>query len=151
MMERKDLRKQELFEDLSDDQVEGLRPLLSEVSAKGGETIFREGEEATGIYLVRSGRIAIAKATEDQWRQRLAVLEAGDFFGELSIMEEGRHEADASALEDSALLVLSRENFENLQEENLELAFAIMKRIAAVMSRNLKHMNERFMKALINY
>jgi CRP-like cAMP-binding protein len=151
MMERKDLRKQELFEDLSEDQLEALRPLLSEVTAKGGETIFHEGEEVAGIYLVRSGRVEIAKVTEDQWKQRIAVMGAGNFFGELSFMEEGRHEAHASALEDSSLLVLSRRAFEDLQKENLELAFAIMKRIAAVMSRNLKHMNKRFMKALINY
>jgi CRP-like cAMP-binding protein len=146
-----DLKRQTLFEDIGKEDIKYLAGIVKQVSLKKGDVLFKENDETKGIYLIRSGKIEISKVTPDGWKQTLAVLSSGHFFGELSIMENRRHEADAAAIENTELFLLSKEDFERLEKENALLALRIIKKIAIVMSKNLRRMNEKFLNALINY
>ncbi|MEJ2183976.1 MAG: cyclic nucleotide-binding domain-containing protein [Nitrospirota bacterium] len=151
MTSAEDLKHQRLFEDIELSELQSLVPVIEEIELKEGDTLFTEGEDTRGIYLIRSGRVEISKVTADGWKQRLAVFAQGHFIGELSIMEKTVHEASAKALEGSELLLLPKEEFWKLEKENVALAFQIVKKIAIIMSKNLRHMNRRFIDALINY
>jgi CRP-like cAMP-binding protein len=151
MVSVEELKKQVLFEDLTKPQLKDLTKFIETISLKKGETLFSHSDDTRGIYLVRSGAVEVSKTTPDGWKQKLAVFKTGKFFGELSVMEKRQHEADASAIEKSDLLLLSKEAFEKLEKEEARLALAITKNIAIAMSKNLRRMNEKFMNALINY
>jgi len=151
MITRSDLKKQVLFEDISDPELEKLTKILKELSLKKEEFLFKEGDDTKGIYMIHSGKIEITKVTPDGWKQTLAVLTTGSFFGELSILEKRKHEANAIAIENSKLFKLSKENFEKMEKEEVTLAAQILKKLALVMSKNLRRMNEKFLNALINY
>lgn len=69
----------------------------------------------------------------------------------MSIIENRRHVASAAAIEDTELFLLPKEDFENLFDEDMALACGIIKRIAIVMSKNLRRMNDKFLSALISY
>ncbi|MEK7742232.1 MAG: cyclic nucleotide-binding domain-containing protein, partial [Nitrospirota bacterium] len=84
MVNISELKKQILFEDISNSELEKLAKVIKEVSLKKGEFLFKEGEDTKGIYMIRSGKIEINKVTPDGWKQTLAVLSTGNFFGELS-------------------------------------------------------------------
>lgn len=146
-----EMKKQALFEDISKTQLKQLAPAISEISLKKGAILFNEGDDTAGIYMIRSGKVEISKVTADGWKQTLAVFTPEHFFGELSIMENRRHEATAAAIEDSKLMLLSKADFERLEKENIELAMNIIKKIALIMSKNLRRMNDKFLKALVNY
>jgi CRP/FNR family cyclic AMP-dependent transcriptional regulator len=151
MAETAELKKQILLENIPDALLESLTGVVKELSLKEGDVLYSENDEAKGIYMIRSGKIEVSKATEDGWKQRLAVFNAGHFFGELSIMVHRKHEAEARAIENSSLYLLTKEDFERIENENHELALGIIKQIAIVISNNLRDMNRRFVKALINY
>ncbi len=151
MITKSDLRKQVLIEDIAEPGLEKLTGILKELSLKKGDSLFKEGEETKGIYMVRSGKIEITKLTPDGWKQTLAVLTPGSFFGELSILEKRKHEANATAMENTELLKLTKEEFEKMEKEEVALASQIIKKVALIMSKNLRRMNEKFMNALINY
>ncbi len=146
-----ELKKQILFEDLTKKQLEYLAENVEDISLKKGQTLFKEGEDTKGIYLVRKGAIEVSKTTPDGWKQKLAVIKPGHFLGELSVMEKRRHEASANALEKTELTLLSKEAFEQMEKQKPKLALAITKKIAIAMSMNLRRMNEKFLDALINY
>jgi CRP/FNR family transcriptional regulator len=151
MIDISELKKQVLLENISDEELQRLSKLLELQTIKKGEYLFKEGDETTGIYMIRSGKIEISKLTPDGWKQTLAVLSAGNFFGELSILEKRKHEANAIAIEGTELFKLSKNVFETMEKEDPSLAFQIIKKIAIVMSKNLRRMNEKFLNALINY
>ncbi len=151
MVGAEELKSQILFEDIDLARLENLAPSLTDISLKKGDVLFSEDDDTKGIYLIRSGKMEISKTTSDGWKQTIAVFTPRHFFGELSIMEKRRHEATATALEDSKLLLLSKEDFERLEKEQVDIAFQVSKKIAIVMSKNLRLMNERFIRALINY
>lgn len=145
------LREQILFENLSEEELLRIKGLLKEVTFKKGDSIFAVGEETRGIFLIQSGRIEIFKSTVDGWKQTLSVLGPGSFFGELSIIEDRRHEANAVAIEDSELFLIAKEDFKRIEREDLELAVKILKKLVTVLSKNLRQMNDVFLKALVSY
>lgn len=146
-----DLKKQVLFEDTDDKHLEKIATKLQELSIKKGSYVFREKEDTKGIYLIHSGKLEISKTTPDGWKQTLAVLGAGHFCEELSILEKRRHEANAVALEDATVFLLSKDEFEKIENEDLILANVILKKLAFVLSKNLRRMNDKFLNVLVNY
>ncbi|MBI4823288.1 MAG: cyclic nucleotide-binding domain-containing protein [Nitrospirae bacterium] len=151
MVSKTELRKQLLFEDFAESELEKLTSIVKELSLKKEGLLFKEGDDTKGIYMVRSGKIEINKVTPDGWKQTLAVLMPGNFFGELSILEKRKHEANAVALENTELFKLQKDDFEKIEKEDAYLASQIIKKIALIMSKNLRRMNEKFLSALINY
>lgn len=146
-----DLKKQVLFEDIDDKHLEKIAGKLQEITIKKDNYVFREKEDTKGIYLIHSGKLEISKTTPDGWKQTLAVLGDGHFCGELAILEKRHHEANAIALEDTILFLLSKDEFEKIENEDLVLANVILKKLAFVLSKNLRRMNDKFLNVLINY
>jgi CRP/FNR family transcriptional regulator len=145
------LKQQVLLQDIADAGLTKIAKIAKEVSVKKGASLFKEKDDTKGLWLIQSGKIEISRVTADGWRQTLVVLPAGHFFGELSILENRQHVASAVALEDTSLILIPREDFEQMMEEDCTLAFAIVKRIAIAMSKNLRRMNDKFLSALISY
>jgi len=145
------LKEQILLEDLDDSELKKIGGVVRDLPFKKGEFVFREKEDTKGIFLIHSGKVEISKVTSDGWKQTLAVLTKGSFFGELSIIEHRVHEANAVALEDTLVLFIPKEDFEKMEAEDLILATKIMKGLILVLSRNLRQMNEKFLNALISY
>ncbi|MCL4477144.1 MAG: cyclic nucleotide-binding domain-containing protein [Nitrospirae bacterium] len=145
------LKEQILLEDLDASELKKMAGVVKEIPFKKGEHVFREKEDTKGIFLIHSGKVEISKITPDGWKQTLAVLTKGSFFGELSIIEHRIHEANAVSLEDTVVLCIPKEDFERMENEDLLLASKIMKRLILVLSKNLRQMNEKFLNALISY
>ncbi len=71
------------------------------------EVLFRQGEPAEDLFIVDHGRIAIAQQAGDGRESVVAVLEDGGLFGELGLFDDAPRSADARALTDSTVVVLS--------------------------------------------
>jgi CRP-like cAMP-binding protein len=145
------LKKQILFADFDMEGLEKISKILKKLSFKKEEQLFKEKDDTRGLWLIHSGKVEISRVTADGWRQTLAVLTAGQFFGELSLLENRLHVASAVAIEDTELFLLPKEDFERILEEDIALACDIIKRIAIMMSKNLRMMNDKFLSALISY
>ncbi len=145
------LKQQVLLQDIDEGGLTRIANITKQVTIKKGEQLFKEQDNTNGLWLIHSGKIEISRVTADGWRQTLVVLPANHFFGELSILENRNHVATAVALEDTELLLIPKEEFEKMMEEDCALALHIVKRIAIVMSKNLRRMNDKFLSALISY
>ncbi|MEW6409209.1 MAG: cyclic nucleotide-binding domain-containing protein [Nitrospirota bacterium] len=145
------LKQQVLLEDFDRTELDRIAQIVKRMSFKKGEFLFKEKEDTKGIYLIHSGKIEISKVTPDGWKQTLAILGNGHFLGELSILERRRHEATAVAIEDTEVFLITKEDFEKMEREDAALASKIIKKIALIMSKNLRRMNEKFINALISY
>lgn len=60
---------------------------MAELTYQAGETIVREGDAGSSAYLLKSGKVEVSKTVEDT-RIVLAVLEPGQVFGEMSLLDE---------------------------------------------------------------
>lgn len=146
------LKKQILLNELSDAEIEILAEKVTTKSYPKGSIIFKEGEPTKGIYLIHSGKVEISKTTPDGWKQTLVILKDGDFFGELSLIEDKKiHGADAVALENTDIFLIKTEDFKDIEQTELLLMYKIVKSMAKAISRNLRSMNEKLLKLLISY
>ncbi|WP_374389318.1 patatin-like phospholipase family protein [Brevundimonas sp.] len=77
----------------------------------GGEPLFRAGDPADTLYLVRSGRLGVFRVDDSQPAQFLGVVRAGEPVGEMAMLAGTPHTASVVALRDSEILALPREAF----------------------------------------
>lgn len=145
------LKQQVLLEDIDEAGLESIAKIIKKLSFKKGEYLFREKEETKGLYLIHAGKVEISKVTPDEWKQTLAILGTSHFLGELSILENRRHEANAVALENTEIFLIPKEDFEKMEKENLILAAKITKKMLFIICKNLRRMNEKFLGMLISY
>ncbi|MFH1025523.1 MAG: cyclic nucleotide-binding domain-containing protein [Nitrospirota bacterium] len=145
------LKQQVLLEGIEEAGLSKIAMITKQVSVKKGDQLFKEKDETKGLWLVHAGKIEISRITADGWRQTLVVVPAGHFFGELSILENRQHVASATALEDTELLLIPKEDFDDLVQKDCVLALKLVMKLAIAMSKNLRRMNDKFLSALISY
>jgi len=105
-----------------------------EVSGSSGDFIFREGDSFAAIYLIQEGSIELLKVHDGEER-RLTRLESGDFFGELSLLEERPHGVSSRALSDYRLLEIDRPTLDRMVDENPEVAIRMLCNLASRLRR----------------
>ncbi len=103
---------------------------------KQGEYIFQKGEEPSHIYIVKKGKIGLHISAKGVNLEK-KTLAVGECFGVASLMAMQRHTATAIALEDSEVMVLSRQAVLQLQQEDIELFALLMMNIARELARRL--------------
>jgi CRP-like cAMP-binding protein len=86
-----------------------------------GSRVFARGTPADGLYIVASGSVSVVDENGDE----LGVLRVGDFFGELSLLHGGAHSHDVFAVEDTELMVVAKECFDDLLAGNPAVASSI--------------------------
>lgn len=99
------------------------------VEFDSGEFIFREGDLGMEMYIIHEGKIEILKQIQAEQRQ-LAVLEKGDFFGEMAILEDLPRTASARALADVKLLLINGTTFDQMLRTNPEIAVRMMRKLS---------------------
>jgi CRP-like cAMP-binding protein len=152
MINKAELKKQVLFSDLTDAELDSIAKKISVEKYQKGKPIFKEGEATKGIYLVKSGKVEISKMTADGWKQTLAVLSENHIFGELSVIEDKKtHGADATAIEATEVYRITTDDFKAFEKSDTNMMYKIMKTVARIASRNVHSMNEKLMKLLVSY
>jgi CRP-like cAMP-binding protein len=96
-----------------------------------GDVLFHEGDPPDSLYLVLEGRIAIAMASQVDHRESVvALMEAGDLFGELGMLDDGLRSAMARALEPSKVLEVPFEPVKQLLHEDPRLLWNVTRLLA---------------------
>jgi uncharacterized membrane protein len=124
------LRSVPLFASLDDTAARHLRSLLLVRNVTSGTAIFRAGDTDDSLCLIESGRVRISMTDEDDKRVVLAELAEGDFFGEMALIDGKPRSADAIAIEDARLAVLSREDFLSFVRGNPDVAVEMISAVS---------------------
>lgn len=109
-----------------------------------GDLIIREGEEGDALYIIKSGRVRITKFDGHGVMRDLAILENGEHFGELALLDNSPRSASVYAYTDCELLRIPRSEFNNLlkNHENIERKF--FKAFTLILAERLRRLNDNF-------
>lgn len=132
------LGKTPLFAGLRAGELNIVEGFLHERHYLPDEVIFDQGEEGQALYVIVSGRVVICHP--GQAGQPIAELRAGDFFGELALLDDSPRSAQARAGERTELAVLFRGDFERLMESHAKIASQIAMQLARHLGQRLRHM-----------
>lgn len=109
-----------------------------------GTVLFKDGEAGHQMFVIHSGKIKITKQIGDI-EKTLAILPAGEFFGEMAILNDEPRTATAVVVEDSQLLVIDPKTFEAMIKGNSEISLRMIKKLA----QRLKQADEQIESLMI--
>ncbi len=120
------IRNIPLFKHLKDSQLKEIASRCRDASVKKGDVVFYKTTPSTDLYIVLSGRLKATLADEEGDEIMLSSFKAGDFFGELSLIDGRGRSATIAAEEDSDLAVLKRDLFLDLLIKDSKMAVELM-------------------------
>lgn len=127
------------FTHLSQTETSNLANRLVERRFNPGQIIFHMGDPAGLLYIITSGKVKIAYASSDGQEAVLAILGAGDFFGELALLDDSPRSASAESLESTQMLTLHRDEFLGFIDNNP----AFSRQVLNVLARRIRHLNNQ--------
>lgn len=128
-----------LFKDMSEEEIDGLAQLMSEVTLKRGDTLFHEGDDGDRFYIVTEGKVKLSHTSDDGRENLLAVLGPGEVIGELSLFDLGKRSSTVVAIAPTRLLALAHTDMRRYLVEHTGLALSMLRELAV----RLRHTNEQ--------
>jgi CRP/FNR family transcriptional regulator len=125
------IRKVPLFSTLSNDEFEQLAHVFVTRAYRKGQIIFLEEETGNYMYLVLSGKVKVSKAGAAGKETILAIHRAGDFFGEMSLLDGKTAPATVSAMEDAKIISISGSDFHKYLLHNEKVLLQIINVLCA--------------------
>jgi CRP-like cAMP-binding protein len=104
------LRKIKLFEELSDDQLEKLAPFAAETSAQEGKVLVNEGDYSYELMALEEGTAKVTRGDDE-----LATLGAGDFFGEMGLIQKELRNATVTAASPVRLITFNHWDLKRME------------------------------------
>ncbi|MBU2574564.1 MAG: cyclic nucleotide-binding domain-containing protein [Elusimicrobia bacterium] len=133
------LKSIRLFEGIKNRSLIHILENLQERTYLKSETIFTQGDIGRALFIVFSGKIALARLEPDKQKSELiAEVHPGEFFGEMALLEEMPRTATACALEDTRVFMLFKIKLETLLFARPAIGVVIATQLAKILSARLR-------------
>lgn len=133
------LKKAFFLEVLSPEETARFKSSLHLRKYPKGHTIFFEHDPGDAVYFIHEGMIKITKQAEDGRVKILSILKKGDYFGEMSVLDEEERSATAEVLVDAKVFVIYRKELLEILKDHPEVPLQIIK----TLSRRLRSSNSQ--------
>lgn len=124
------LEKILLFQGVKKKSLEALEKTLRPRSYSRGDTIIRQGDEGSSLYLVLTGRLKVVSSNEEGKEALLDFFGPNDYFGELALLDANVRSASVIAVEETDLLCITRRKLMNFLQQNPEANLSVMRGLA---------------------
>jgi CRP/FNR family cyclic AMP-dependent transcriptional regulator len=118
------------FTSLNDRELDVVRAVAAEKSYQKNAVVLTEGEMGDSLYMIQSGKVKVFIGDEDGREIILKILSAGDFFGEMSMIDKQPRSASVTTIEASTFLVLTHAMFEKCVEQAPKIGNMVMRMLA---------------------
>ena len=141
------LKRLDLFNGLTDDELSKVAALCNEATYQAGDTILNIKDPAVSFYVIRSGTVQIItnpdvlEAKPELADAVLVTLGQGQSFGEMGLVDRGARSATVRAAADTRVYAINCDEFLALCNEDTHLGFLVMRNIAADLSFKLRYRN----------
>jgi CRP/FNR family transcriptional regulator, cyclic AMP receptor protein len=119
-----------LFTSMKPALLDELAGKLSPKSYRRGEVIFHQDDPGSAMHIVKSGQVKIATTSPEGEEVIMAILKDGDFFGELSLLDDKPRSANAAAMEVTQTLTLRRDVFMDMLSRHPEMVGGVLSSLA---------------------
>ena len=121
------IRRVPLFSMLTADQAQAIADSVVKRRFRRGELVVEQGRKSNALFILLNGRARVLTADSRGREVILAVLESGDYVGEMSLIDNEAHSATVRAEIQTDMLVLARNDFARCLPENSTLSYGIMR------------------------
>ena len=136
------LKKSLLFSGLDEEYLAEVAAIAVKRTFGKGETLFNDGETASGFYLLASGSIKLCKISPDGKEKVLHFVHPAETFAEAAFFGDGKYPAEARALESGTALFFPREAFMGLLERNPRFSLNLIISLSLLLRRFARQIEE---------
>ena len=109
-----------------------------------GTTIFNEGDKGDSLYIILDGNVRISKEISGIGEEALAILQKGDYFGEMALIDDDKRSADAKAHSRGVtLLSLTKKSFNDIISSDIDVAAKFIHIICRILSDRLYDLHDK--------
>ena len=116
-----------LFTSFPEDQLRMLTTVVTRRSLPRSTTVMASGDPTDSLYIVLSGRLKVMMSDAEGKEVILSILTAGEFFGEMGLIDDAPRSASVVSIEPCELLSIAKRDFKKCLAENFEMAQAVMR------------------------
>jgi CRP/FNR family cyclic AMP-dependent transcriptional regulator len=128
-----------LFRGLNEGQMKKIMAIGKEIPMKKRQHIFREGQEANGVYIIREGSVELMTVVEKDFELPISILRnPGDAFGSSALVPPYQYSLSARCAEEGALFCIETTDLRKLASEDHDIGWQIMTNLAAYFLERLK-------------
>ncbi len=128
-----------LFSELNEKDLERIIQIANKKRYHKDNIILIEEEVGSTMFIILAGRVKISRISDDGREVILSILSDGDFFGEMSLLDGYTRSANVTAIEDSELLVIRREEFLQTLRDYPQVAINLLKELAQRIRKSDEH------------
>lgn len=137
------LKKVALFEGLTQSQLHRVASIARPRGYEAGACLFHEGDTGREMFIILEGKVRISQQVPGMGEEALAILEKGQYFGEMSVIEDIPRSADAFAHTSCTVWVIEREHLDQLMFTDKDLAYVLLWSFVRTLSVRLRETNEK--------
>ncbi|MDR3611626.1 MAG: Crp/Fnr family transcriptional regulator [Ignavibacteriaceae bacterium] len=115
-----------IFSDLNDATIEQISKIGVRKSFKKDSVVMFEHETGSALFVIVEGKVKISRVSEDGREVILSILNDSDFFGEMAILDGFARSANVTAMEDSEIYIIQRNDFIALLQDHPEISIALL-------------------------
>ncbi|HID32330.1 MAG TPA: cyclic nucleotide-binding domain-containing protein [bacterium (Candidatus Stahlbacteria)] len=137
------LRGVYLFKELTAGEMDLILSIAKEKKFKKDEVVFNEGEPGDAFFIIVSGSVRISTIVPGVGEEALAVLKAGEYFGEMALIDDAPRSASAIANENSLLIYITKEDFLRLISKNNTIGYKLLWIFTRTLTDRLRKTDEQ--------
>ena len=137
------LKKINLFENLSEPELEKILKICVKQTFLKDAVIFKEGDAGDRCYIITSGAVRISKFIPNIGEEALAVFRVGDYFGEMALVDNFPRSAHAIVNEDADVFAINKTDLDKVLISDHELGYKLLWTFTKTLSRRLRETNEK--------
>jgi len=118
-----------IFSELPEETLDKIEKIGTRKVYKKNEVILMEEEAGTALFAIVKGKVKVARASTEGREVILTILTDSDFFGEMAILDGLTRSATVTAIEESELFLLQRNDFLNLLREHPEISISLLQEL----------------------
>ena len=118
------------FSSLSSEQLRKVALIAQEQTVSSGEVFIRQGDTGNSLYIIMSGQVKVFRTSSSGMETVLALRGPGNSIGEMALLTDEPRSASVQATQESSLLIITKDDFDQLLGENLALAQIFVKIVA---------------------
>jgi CRP-like cAMP-binding protein len=131
------------FDGLTQEALALIARATTEESHVTGTKIFQYGDLGDKLFIILDGKVRISREIAGMGEEALAILGPGQVFGEMSLIDEFPRSADARVHERCRLLVIRKEEFDDLLFVHKDLAYEVLWNCVRILSARLRETNDK--------
>ncbi len=118
-----------IFSELPDETIEKISQVGSKKFYKRDSVVMMEEDAGSALFIIVEGKVKVGRTSNDGREVILSILAESDFFGEMAILDGQARSATVTAIEDSELFIVQRNQFLDLLQQHPEIAISLLQEL----------------------